>query len=481
MSSVIDDSKIKRKCQIFTPQKIVENLLDIAGYNNNLFGKRVLENSCGNGEVLVQIVKKYIDDCINNNFSIRKIKAGLENDLFAFDIDKKLIEDCRNRLNVLTLEYGINSVNWKIYCQDFLKLNLGEQFDFIIGNPPYVAYQDLPKDVRNFVRKTYSTCQKGKFDYSYAFIEKSYSVLKSGGKLVYIIPSNIFKNIFAHSLRTLIKKDLCTIIDYPSDFVFKDVLVAPAIIKVVKNSNAEDFIYKSNNNNFQEIRIRKDSLNDKWVFENEVEELNFRVGDYFKVSCSIATLLNKAFIIKNAKKEGNYYVIEGFKFEKDALKKAASPKHIKKNKCSELIIFPYHYSDTGKLLRYSEEEMYRLFPCTMQYLELFRKELEERTAEKNVSWFEFGRSQALNNIIVKKLIVSTVISNCTKAYILEEEEIPYSGMYIVSKGNKSLSSLIKVLNTNEFKKYVNQVGVSVKGMSKRIGPKDIENYTYKEE
>jgi hypothetical protein len=117
----------------------------------------------------------------------------------------------------------------------------------------------------------------------------------------------------------------------------------------------------------------------------------------------------------------------------------------------------------------------------MQYLELFRKELEERTAEKNVSWFEFGRSQALNNIIVKKLIVSTVISNCTKAYILEEEEIPYSGMYIVSKGNKSLSSLIKVLNTNEFKKYVNQVGVSVKGMSKRIGPKDIENYTYKEE
>lgn len=76
--------------------------------------------------------------------------------------------------------------------------------------------------------------QKGKFDYSYAFIEKSYHWLSNDGILVYIIPSNIFKNVFASELRTLIKPDIEVIVDFPTDSVFKKVLVSPAIIKIVK-------------------------------------------------------------------------------------------------------------------------------------------------------------------------------------------------------------------------------------------------------
>ncbi len=66
------------------------------------------------------------------------------------------------------------------------------------------------------MKENFKTCKKGKFDYSYAFIEKSYNLLKSNGKLVYIIPSNIFKNVFARNLRELLKKDIISIIDFPS-------------------------------------------------------------------------------------------------------------------------------------------------------------------------------------------------------------------------------------------------------------------------
>lgn len=36
-------------CKIFTPDSYVTELLDIIGYNRELLGRSVLENSCGDG------------------------------------------------------------------------------------------------------------------------------------------------------------------------------------------------------------------------------------------------------------------------------------------------------------------------------------------------------------------------------------------------------------------------------------------------
>ena len=47
-------------CQIFTPENYVELLLDNIDYNTNLYGKRILENACGDGNILTVIVKRYI-------------------------------------------------------------------------------------------------------------------------------------------------------------------------------------------------------------------------------------------------------------------------------------------------------------------------------------------------------------------------------------------------------------------------------------
>lgn len=37
------------KCKVFTPKEIVKSMLDTVNYKKNLFGKKVLENSCGDG------------------------------------------------------------------------------------------------------------------------------------------------------------------------------------------------------------------------------------------------------------------------------------------------------------------------------------------------------------------------------------------------------------------------------------------------
>ena len=69
MGSVIENAKTKEKCQIFTPDDIVETMLDHVGYIDSLYGKTILENSCGNGQFLKGIVKRYINDCKRKGLS----------------------------------------------------------------------------------------------------------------------------------------------------------------------------------------------------------------------------------------------------------------------------------------------------------------------------------------------------------------------------------------------------------------------------
>ena len=69
---------MNKKCQVFTPENYVRELLDSVGYTHNLYGKKILENSCGDGNILVAVVQRYIDDCKENGLSRTRIKNGLE-------------------------------------------------------------------------------------------------------------------------------------------------------------------------------------------------------------------------------------------------------------------------------------------------------------------------------------------------------------------------------------------------------------------
>ena len=475
MISIIENSRIKEKCQVFTPKEQAEHMLNLADYKYNLYGKRLLENSCGNGEILSQAITRYIDDCLKNHFPTDKIKKGLEEDFAAYEIDDERIEECKSKLNRIVKSYKIEEISWDIRNKDYLSDKADEKFDFIIGNPPYIAYSDLPKTTQEFVKNNFDTCRKGKFDYSYAFIEKSYSQLKTNGNFVYIIPSNIFKNVFANELRKLIIKDIVSIDDFPEDSIFQNVLVSPAIIKIVKDSSTSSIIYRVSET---EKEIIKSSLFDKWFFY-DTNYCGTKIGDYYRVSSSVATLLNEAFVVKGGIMKKDFYELCDHKIERSLLRRAASPKNKRYDK-KEYIIFPYYYDEDGGLHHYSEKEMYDKFPSAMNYLEEYKDKLQKRDADKNAKWFEYGRSQALHNMNQRLLLISTVISDCTQPYLLDVDEIPYSGFYIMPIGEKAIDDLLPILQSVEFKQYINSIGTCVSGSSKRISSKDLENYTYKE-
>ena len=197
-------------------------------------------------------------------------------------------------------ERGINGVRWNIVNEDYLKWECDRKFEFIVGNPPYITYQELDEENRDYVRKKFSTCEKGKFDYCYAFIERSVDSLSDDGKMSYLIPSSIFKTVFGQKLRSYIKPYLQEIYDYTQDKMFDDALVKSAIIIINKSITNNEMIYYDMANE-DKIYINTENLTNKWFFTKNNIPGTRRFGDYFQVAHVVATLLNEAICVKRGK------------------------------------------------------------------------------------------------------------------------------------------------------------------------------------
>ena len=77
--------KFYENCQIFTPLEIVKYMLNTIGYKGNVIGKTVLENSCGDGNFLIEIAQRYIEYCIKRGYNKKEIKEGLERDIYGYE------------------------------------------------------------------------------------------------------------------------------------------------------------------------------------------------------------------------------------------------------------------------------------------------------------------------------------------------------------------------------------------------------------
>ena len=81
-------SKEKEKGRYYTPEFIVNNILDLSGYYGNvILEKHVIDNSCGDGAFLCQVVIRYCREAINQNYDINMIGEQLSNFIHGIEID----------------------------------------------------------------------------------------------------------------------------------------------------------------------------------------------------------------------------------------------------------------------------------------------------------------------------------------------------------------------------------------------------------
>jgi hypothetical protein len=118
----------------------------------------------------------------------------------------------------------------------------GEGFDCIVGNPPYVKFQNFKKvypETADFLRNStgegglprYKSCQTGLFDLYLPFIERGLELLNKRGRLGYIAPSLWRYNEYGEGLCKLLHDGghLDRWIDFGSFQVFDEAIIYTAL------------------------------------------------------------------------------------------------------------------------------------------------------------------------------------------------------------------------------------------------------------
>lgn len=471
MNSILKTGHNKIKCQKFTPIALVNTMLDLMDYKTNLIGKSVLENSFGSGNILKVVVIRYIESAISEGVDRKCVAEGLSRDIYGIELDEVLYKKCIDELNAIRKAYNIPKVRWNLFNKNALVLNLRKQFDYVIGNPPYISYKEMDACSRISLKEKFKSCTTGKFDYCYAFIELGLKSLKSTGKLVQLIPNNIYKNVFAKNLRNILIDHISTILDYPNQRLFDKTLTSVSIFLYDRANVSSNVVYENVTESIKKV-VARQFLGDKWVFGTDDDNCKKekRFGDIFHASIAVATLYNKAFVLDNQ------YVDET-ELEDFVIRNAASPKTLRLKKRVK-IIFPYYYNN-GILQHYSLRKFKKLFPNTWRHLKKHKNQLENRNRDKKAAWFEYGRSQALSHINTEKLLISTIITNAVEVYKIDADTIPFSGIYITVKDiNYSLDDAAEILKSERFLRYVKDIGISISGKSLRVTCKDINNYQF---
>ena len=224
---------------VFTSPEVVSYMLDKVNYSGdlNLRHVRITEPACGEGEFVVEIAKRIIHSSKQFNFDAQE---AFQLNVRAYDIDPTKIEICRRRI----LELGITPSELNIQMGDSLRMPM-EKTDIVIGNPPYIRYENIPYDMIDYCRYTFQTFHY-RSDLYIPFYEKTLSIINPGGIHCFICSNRWLKNEYGKKLRQLIasKYHLCEIINLERTNAFQEnVLAYPAITVIAANKPAKTFDY----------------------------------------------------------------------------------------------------------------------------------------------------------------------------------------------------------------------------------------------
>ena len=232
----------KNNGRYYTPSDMVCFMLDTAGYyGQNILQKHIIDNSCGDGAFLCEIVRRYIEISLQNKYSTEQIKYDLEYYIHGIEIEKNEYQKCINNLNKITELSGIYNIQWDIKNADALNVqNYNGKMDFVVGNPPYVRVHNL-LDYSSV--KQFHLTQQGMTDLYIVFYEIGIAMLNKTGVLCYINPSSLFNSLAAKLLRkSLIQNQLLKkVIDLKHTQIFNATTYTAIILLSQEKNNCIEY------------------------------------------------------------------------------------------------------------------------------------------------------------------------------------------------------------------------------------------------
>ncbi|HCA4362791.1 MULTISPECIES: Eco57I restriction-modification methylase domain-containing protein [Pseudomonadota] len=223
---------------IFTRSEVVDFILDLAGYTEDqpLHEKRLLEPSFGGGDFLLPIILRLLSAwraARPNGTEVDDLGDAIR----AVELHHDTFRSTYAAVVALLKREGLSANaataladRWLLQG-DFLLAPLEGQFDFVVGNPPYVRPELIPAPLLAEYRSRYQTMYD-RADIYIPFIERSLTALSAGGNLGFICADRWMKNRYGGPLRSLVAerfhlKVYVDMVDTPA--FHSDVIAYPAI------------------------------------------------------------------------------------------------------------------------------------------------------------------------------------------------------------------------------------------------------------
>lgn len=305
-----NESTQKLRGGYYTP---VDLATFIAQWVAEIEPRRVLEPSCGDGAF----------------FSAFSNAGGFEESkILGFELE----DEEASKASIRAKELGLLKTD--IISEDFLGWALNavqgdtEPFDAIVGNPPFIRYQYLPSDFQITAERVFEALDSKFTRHTNAwvpFILASVALLRPGGRLGMVVPSELLHVTHAQSLRTYLGEECnrLVVID-PNELWFDNTLQGAVILLAEKKMEKTDVgdglgIYPVRNREFLSAQpsdifafpktINGQTVEGKWtralldirtrklLKELEAHKDVHTFDDIAKVEVGIVTGANKFFLV----------------------------------------------------------------------------------------------------------------------------------------------------------------------------------------
>jgi hypothetical protein len=373
----------------------------------------------------------------------------------------------------------LNFFDWRLDFPEVMNQQVVENvgFDIVIGNPPYIKVQSIPKELIEFFKTRFKSAT-GKYDIYVIFMEISFHLLKKNGCASFINPHRFLITDYGKGLRKLIfeKKALNKLVYFGVEQIFETATTYTGIFFIKENSSHFKFAVAKDKELNNLCYFSKSYLLPTFNFsiENNDDQIITKIIKYQKVSDIFDGVfqglipMGDDIQVLEGKIVGKYF--QGFSkalnkeisIEANVVKPLLKGENIKRYlqpQTNLFIFFPHYTDEKGKTKAFTENELKLEYPLAYEYISNFKKELIDKKIKYKTNptaWYSLHRSREQYIFESPKLITPQLQNHSSFTYDDNSFYADAGGYMILSskKNSTSLKCYLGLFNSKLFYYFI---------------------------
>jgi adenine-specific DNA-methyltransferase len=222
--------------EVFTRRWVVDLILDLVGYSaeRDLAGMKAVEPACGSGAFLVAMTERLMDSARRHGRDLGEAHGALA----ATDLVPRNVAMSQATARETLRSGGVRddiaeelAQAWIRQGDFLLEPPVERSADYVVGNPPYVRLEAVPRERSEAYRLACKT-MGGRADVYIGFYEHGLRALREGGALGFICADRWMRNAYGARLRAMVSEEWAveTVVSMTGVDAFEDEVDAyPAI------------------------------------------------------------------------------------------------------------------------------------------------------------------------------------------------------------------------------------------------------------